>query len=107
MKVSSCNGCGNSLFVPRAVCPKCKGTEFGTKEVGSGVVAIATVVRSTRNGDSTPFNLVYSKNDGLRVLCRSTEPATEPLNRRENISLNESEGSVSCSRKEKRLGKSV
>ena len=104
MKVSSCKGCGTSLFVERAVCPKCKGTEFGTREVESGKVAIATIVRVTRNGDANPVNLVYVRTeDGIRALCRSTEP----LNSGDDISFTKSEGSIICSRKEKSLEKSV
>lgn len=106
MKVYSCKseGCRTSLFERRAVCPNCGGVEFGTKDVKHGISAITTVIRVNRNGNSDPVNLVYATaDDGLRVLCRSTEA----LNSKVDITFIESEGSVSCSRKEKRLEKSV
>lgn len=105
MKVDECKGCSSQFFEKRAICPKCKGTEFASASVESGIVELSTTIRVNRKGDLTPTNLVYARagTNGLRVICRSAEE----LNRGDEIIFTESEGIVYCSRKVRSLEKSA
>jgi uncharacterized protein len=40
--VPACLGCGEALWPPRPVCPRCGATEFATLDAGAGVVEEAT-----------------------------------------------------------------
>jgi len=77
LEAERCTGCGNILYPARAICTKCKGTDFETTILPrEGKVVTYTVVRVPPAGftDQTPLSIALVElTNGARMMVQITD----------------------------------